>query len=240
MSKGVYSALSGALAAQTALEVTAENLANAGNAGFKRQRSVFKEILVEATNGKERGTTRHTTVAETVIDLSPGPLRATDRPLDIALPPGTFLAVSTARGERYTRVGSLRTDDSGALLSNGEKLMDDSAQPISLSSSENLTISPDGQVLVDGEPAARLKLVKFADATRLKPEGASLYAASEASGAAEITEGDLTVGSLEDSNASPVSAMTELMSTTRLFDSYQRAIDAFRDADRRIVQVPST
>jgi flagellar basal body rod protein FlgG len=34
--------------------------------------------------------------------------------------------------------------------------------------------------------------------------------------------------------------MTELMTTSRLFDAYQRAIDTFRDADRRIAKIPET
>ena len=42
MAKGVYSALSGAIAAQTSLDVTAQNLANASTPGFKKLRPIFR------------------------------------------------------------------------------------------------------------------------------------------------------------------------------------------------------
>ena len=44
----------------------------------------------------------------------------------------------------------------------------------------------------------------------------------------------LTVGALEESNASPVTAMTEMLSATRMFEAFQRAIQTFHEADRRV------
>jgi len=66
------------------------------------------------------------------------------------------------------------------------------------------------------------------------------YAASAASGNAQASDGELQVGALEESNASPIDSMTELVKANRTFDAYQRAIDTFRDADRRIVTLPGT
>jgi flagellar basal body rod protein FlgG len=45
----------------------------------------------------------------------------------------------------------------------------------------------------------------------------------------------LTLGSVEESNATAVSAMTELVTATRTFEAFQRVIDAFREADRKVV-----
>jgi flagellar basal body rod protein FlgG len=34
--------------------------------------------------------------------------------------------------------------------------------------------------------------------------------------------------------------MTELISVSRMFEAYQRAMETFREADRKIVAVPQT
>ena len=48
MSHGIYAALSGAVAQETSLETTAQNLANAQTAGYRGARPVFHEVLSQA------------------------------------------------------------------------------------------------------------------------------------------------------------------------------------------------
>ncbi len=242
MAKGVYAALSGAVAAGVALDTTAQNLANASTAGYQRLRPIFHEVLTRA--GDERSAdkaNRFTAARGTVIDMAPGVTRTTGRPLDVALASGSFLAVATERGERYTRAGAISVDPDGFLRISGEKLVDESGAPIQVEAdkSAELSISEDGQVVASEGPLARIKQVTFQQPRLLSPEGGALFAASEASGAATAADGALRVGQLEDSNATPVVAMTELMTTTRLFDAFQRAIETFRDADRRVVTLPN-
>ena len=45
----------------------------------------------------------------------------------------------------------------------------------------------------------------------------------------------LEVGSIEQSNTQAVTAMTDLVTITRNFDAFQRAIDAFRTIDQKVV-----
>ena len=45
----------------------------------------------------------------------------------------------------------------------------------------------------------------------------------------------LEVGRLEQSNASAVKAMTDLMTATRMFEAMQRAITTFSSVNRRLV-----
>lgn len=247
MAKGVYAALSGAVASGVALETTAQNLANASTTGYHRLRPVFREVLARSAEapqpavGKTQPSeNRLAVVASTVIDMTPGVTRSTGNPLDVVFPEGTFAAISTDRGERYTRAGNMRVGADGSIQLAGGKLASEDGQPINVDPAAQVSITKEGQVLADGEEVARIKLVEFQDPTRLQPEGAALLAASQASGAPEITSGELAIGELEEPNATPVTAMTELMTVSRLFDAYQRAIETFRDADRRIVQVPSS
>ncbi|MBL8739591.1 MAG: flagellar hook basal-body protein [Myxococcales bacterium] len=244
MAKGVYAALSGAVAAGVALDSTAQNLANASTAGYQKLRPVFHEAMRRAGPQREQQDkgNRFAAASGTVIDLSPGVTRTTGRALDISLPQGAFLAVSTPRGERYTRAGSMSVDPAGALTVGGQKVVDDSGNPIQIdvSAAQDLAISEDGQLLQGGETLARIKLVTFTEPRMLGPEGGTLFTATEASGPPTITDGTIRIGELEESNASPVTAMTELMTTTRLFDAFQRAIETFRDADRKIASLPNS
>lgn len=243
MSKGIYTALSGAIASSTALDVTAENLANASTSGFRRLQPVFREVLERETTPRLSPKHGHfTRVESTSIDATPGALRTTGRALDVALPAGVFVAVSARGGERYSRAGSLTVAADGTLSLAGSPLVGESGEPIRIptggAGGADVGVKADGEVVRGEESLGRLKLVTFADPTRLSAAGGSLYEATPASGEATVTPCEIAVGALEDSNASPIHAMSELVKATRTFEAYERAIDTFRDADRRIVSLP--
>ena len=243
MSKGVFAALSGSVAAQTALDVTAENLANVSSTGYHRLRPIFREVLSKTAGSSPKAAQRgnhYTAVSGTVIDMTAGVIRSTGRPLDAALPEKTFLAVGTARGERYTRNGAISVNAEGSLKIGEASVLDDQGRPIRVSPDQEVTLTKDGQVLVNGETQAHLKLVSFNNPELLTPEASCLVAASAGAGTAMPSGGELTVGALEESNASPVTSMNDLIATSRSFDAYQRAIDTFREADRRVVTLPSS
>ena len=115
MSDGIYVALSGAIAQSTSLDVTAANLANAGTDGYQRNRPVFREELMRAGSGSSEPGSRYTSIASTQLDTTRGALRPTGNALDFSMPEGTYLSVSTARGERYTRAASLSVSRDGTL-----------------------------------------------------------------------------------------------------------------------------
>ncbi|NUO47478.1 MAG: flagellar hook basal-body protein [Polyangiaceae bacterium] len=234
MAKGVYAALSGAVAAETALDTVAQNLANGSSEGYRRLRPVFREALANAEPEQRPGSNRFALVASTAIDTTPGVIKSTGRDLDAVLPEGAFFAVSTPQGERYTRAGSIQIDATGAMQVGGGQLVDDGGEPLRAPENAAISLTPDGQVMADGQSIGRLRIVKFETPSALVPEGKSLYAASAQSGTAAVAEGELTIGAVEESNASTVDSMTDMIKSTRLFDSYQRAIDAFFDLDRRI------
>lgn len=242
MSKGIYTALSGAIASSTALDVTAENLANASTAGFRKLRPVFREVLERETTPRLSAKHGHfTKVGSTAIDTTPGALRNTGRSLDVALPKGMFIAVDSRGGERYSRAGSLAVDSEGKLTLAGSPVVGESGEPIVVDGGPGeLTIKTDGEVVRGEDHFGRLKLVTFTDPGGLTPIGGSLYEATPASGDATVAPCELAVGALEDSNASPIDAMSELVKATRTFEAYERAIDTFRDADKRIVTLPGT
>ena len=237
MSNGIYCALSGAIAQSTALEATANNLANASTAGYQSETPIFHEVLSRAGTSDEL---HFTAVRATALGGERGAVRVTDRALDCALPEGVFLAVQAPGGERYTRNGSLRVLPDGALEASGHPVLSEAGTPITVPLGAAASLSAEGEVIVAGEVAARLKLVSFSAPGYLAHEGATLLAGTPSSGAATAASGPLVPGALEESNASPVKGMTDLMSAQRLFEAFQRAIDAFNDADRRAATTIAT
>jgi flagellar basal body rod protein FlgG len=238
MSDGIYAALSGAVAQETALEYTAQNLANASTSGFRGSHPVFHEVLARATAGGP--SIRLTAITGARVDTTAGAHTTTGRPLDVALAPGDFLAVSTTRGERYTRAGAMRVAADGALqASSGDPVLGEDDKPIRVDPNTAVTVTPEGAVLADGSPLGRLKVVTFARPEAMTAEGATLLAAGGA-GAPVPSSQPIEVGVLEGSNASTIHGMTEMLQATRTFEAFQRAIDAFHNADQKALQIPKS
>lgn len=235
MSRGVYVALSGAVAQEHALEVTATNLANASTPGYQRLRPVFREVLAGASNTASKESLRYAEINSTAVDGTRGAIRPTGRSLDVALPEGDYLSVTTPRGERFTRAGSLTMAADGTLkTSSGMPLMREDGKPIVLSpAGGEPAISPDGSITQGSEIVGRLKVVKAAPGTVFAHEGAGLLTATGP--APTPTTTSLDIGSVEDSNASPVTAMTELVTASRTFEAFQRMLDTFGECDRKVL-----
>jgi len=235
MSDGIYVALSGALGQSTMLESTANNLANASTDGYRRVQPVFQQVL-SAVGGPASRRTSAVTVSRLQVDQSAGALRPTGRSLDASLPDDTWLAVSTPRGERYTRAASLTIDPTGAVrTAQGHAVMGEAGRPLQVPPGTlDLGLTESGELRNTATSVGRLRLVRFAQPQRLVPEGATLVAAGGAVPTLAVNPA-LAVGTLEGSNATTVTSMTEMVTATRTFEAFQRVIDAFREADRRVV-----
>lgn len=239
MANGIYVALSAAVAQGTALETTAQNLANANTTGFRGARTVFHEAL--ARDLRRGGRLDFVGVAAQALDPTRGAARSTGNALDVVLPERSFLAVETSRGERYTRAGNLHVAPDGALATAaGDHVLGADRKPIRLPAGATARIDESGAVFAGEERVATLRLVSFAREAEMVPEGATLLAAAPGDAPGAVT-GPLAVGAVEASNVAPVEAMAQLLTASRTFDAFERAIDAFRDADRLAARdVPSS
>lgn len=233
MSKGVYVALSGAVAQEVAVEATAGNVANATSPGFQRLRPVFRQALANAMGGDRN--LRYVAVGRTAVDTAPGTVRSTGRPLDVALPEGAYLSVSTPRGERFTRAGSITLAADGSLRIAGGQLVGEGGQPIRpAKDGGEVRVEPDGTLRQGTNAIGKLRVVTFERPDALEHEGAGLLVGTNA-GAQTVAKEPLEVGALEESNAQPVVAMTELMTATRTFEAFQRVLDSFGEVDRKLL-----
>lgn len=134
MSKGLWPAVSGAVARGHQVEVIANNLANVNTNGFKKDDVSFREYLAqkEKTEGLTEDVPRlpirdkdlyrlegrdqsFVVVNGTHSIHKTGGLKNTDNPLDVALDGPGFFEISTPQGIRYTRAGSFKLSPEGRI-----------------------------------------------------------------------------------------------------------------------------
>jgi flagellar basal body rod protein FlgG len=231
MGDGIYVALSGAARQVETLDTIATNLANASTPGYQRLRLAFRAELARAADGSPL---RFAATARSVTDATPGAIRETGRPLDVALPAGSFLAVRTERGERYTRAGSLAVSPTGELRAGGgASVVGEDGKVLKITPEDApVAIAPDGRVRQGERVVGRLRVVSFDRPDALVREGASLLAAPPQAGAPRPSAGELNVGALEESNAVVVRELADMIAATRAFEAAEKTIDAFREADK--------
>jgi flagellar basal-body rod protein FlgF len=237
MSTGIWMAASGASSQITALDATANNLANASTAGYKVEQTVFQEHLIAAMYvGKAQKEMRYNGVATVAADMRPGPMQVTNKPLDVAIEgdEGLF-AIRTPRGERYTRAGSFQIGPEGTLVTaQGYAVLDTGGNPITVQpDAKTLSMGADGTLTVDDSDVGQLKLVKFRELNGLEKDGEQLFRSTARSGVAQATPATVHSGVLEMPNVSIVKGMTDLVSATRAFEALEKAVESFSQLEHR-------
>jgi len=242
MSTGIWSAASGAVGKTTALDVAADNVANATTPGFRAETAVFRQTLANAVD-KTRGTqSLHYAITRTnVPQFKTGQIVDTGKPLDVAIQdPNGFFVVQTPQGERYTRAGSFRLTQDGALvLPDGSPVLGDNHRALQVDGTQpNIRIDGQGQI-VAGDPTTgestlgKLLMVKFNDMTGLQKEGNMLLKALPKAGPPGVYDGGVANGCVEQSNANAVEGMTQLVSLSREFEMITKVIEAFSTIDHK-------
>ena len=112
-------ALSGIRAANTDLDVTGNNIANASTIGFKESRAEFGDIFA----GSILGSTQNTAGSGVNLlnirqQFSQGNLDFTDNALDLAINGQGFFITSNQGDQLFTRAGAMGLDNEGFIASN--------------------------------------------------------------------------------------------------------------------------
>lgn len=229
MIEGLRRAAQGIVPRIAQQETLANNLANALTPGFKRDKVSFQAVLQQAASGPPPslpGGASYVTAASTRPDLRPGSMEQTGNPLDLAISGDAYFAVQTPAGERYTRAGSFTLSAAGELVTpDGARLLGD-AGPIRVEGS--VSVSPDGEVVSDGQTRGKLRLVRFPEAARLTREGTTLWA----SGSAPVRDPNAIVrqGFLEGSNVNPVEEMIDMLNAFRSYESNVKSAQVQSDS----------
>ena len=149
MSFGI--ALSGINAAQSDLNVTANNIANSNTTGFKQSRSEFSELFAVSAQGVSKTQNgAGVKIANIAQQFTQGNIEATNNSLDLALSGQGFFILSNAGDAAYTRSGAFQTDNAGYMVNaEGQRLQ---AYPPTSSGTFNTTTLADLR-LITGDSA---------------------------------------------------------------------------------------
>jgi flagellar basal-body rod protein FlgG len=224
MDRGLYIAASGMLAEQTRQDQIANDLANASTPGYKSDTAVqssFGSMLLENTaTGQQIGSLGlGAQITRVVTDMNPAPLKQTDEPLDVALDGQGFLTVQTPQGRRYTRDGQLVVDGGGRLATaTGYPVLDNAGRPIAVGGSDGLTIGTDGQVSRNGRAIATLGVASLTNPVK---QGDTLFNGTAGPRPAATV---VRQGYLEGSGIDPTTAMVDMITSLRTFESDQKAV----------------
>ncbi|MFT4606028.1 MAG: flagellar basal-body rod protein FlgF [Rhodothermales bacterium] len=205
-----------------AQERTANNLANAGTLGYKRERA-FVEVLNEQLD--VNGGPHSNRAIHQFVDFEAGEMEQTGNTFDFALAGDGFFALTDQEsGETtYTRAGRFRLDDDGMMLSSSGKNVEGEGGPIQIpAGAKKVEFKADGTLLIDGVQAGKLSVVTFDDTSVLERRPAAEFSAGDV----ESIESSAMVhqGFVEHSNAEPLEAMTSMIKHLRLFELQQRML----------------
>ena len=241
MGSNVYISAAGAAARLQQLEIVANNLANSQSTGFKADRPIFEAAFASALQ-QEEGFTRgapggvYVRVGETGFDHAPGPIVQTGAPLDVAVDGRGFFVVGTREGDRYTRAGSFVIDADKRLVTPAGHPAKGGGGPIRVTGGD-VRIRANGDIVdAEGSPLGRLRIVEFADPSRLSKTGDGLFRAPEDMPPEKVATPTLLEGSLEGSNVQPVVEMATLMILQRAFDASMQAMQLEDQATERLIQ----
>jgi flagellar basal-body rod protein FlgF len=256
VSKGIFTAVSGAIAQTARLDTIANNLANVNTPGFKKDSQLFKEYLtsyekepgtitvpripasIESFYDVQGGDKSYVDLDGTFTDFSQGSLKQTGNSLDCALEGDGFYEVLAPEGVRLTRNGDFNLDSEGKLvtkqgfpvLSAGTPGQDPAGRVIKLADGKgNVTVSPNGEIFEGATNVAKLSILTVTNKDSLQKTGQNLYGFRDnlQPDIVVATEAKVHQGWVEGSNVNPVKEMTEMIAATRTFETTQKAIQAY-------------
>lgn len=261
MIRGLYTSASGMNAEMTRQDVVANNLANAGTVGFKKDKAVFAAFpdrLLSRINDRLRGGEQRpfmrdeeaqpigmvghgTALVGVQTHFADGNATRTDGPLDLALRGDALFTVERGDGSRaYTRAGQFSLDANSQLVTQaGDVVLGQGGRPIVIQGSE-VVVDHSGGVQVDGREAGKLLLARW-DPTRFEKLGENLYLSKE--DALEAVAKDEAVpqgaevwqGFTEESNVSVIEAMVDMITVMRAYESNQKAIQMQDDTLNQVI-----
>ena len=243
MDRVIYTAMSGAKAADQRQAVLANNLANASTNGFRAELYAYRAVPVRG----DGATTRVFSLEATAGHLNtPGPVQRTDRGLDAMAKGNHWFAVQALDGaEAYTRHGSFEVNDQGTLMtSTGLAVLSDGGAPIAVPQGASVTLGEDGTVSakVGNLPPTTLGRLKLATPTAedpLKRGDDGLFRPLSGDPLPNDPNARVAVGALEGSNVNPVETMVGMIQTARQFEIQMRMLQTAEANDRAATQLLS-
>jgi len=220
MNVGYFYAVRGAIKQDQRMDCISNNLANANTTGFKQDKIDFEDFLINSNKS----------------DFSQGPVKLTERELDVALQGPGFFKVQTPNGIGYTRDGSFHLDDQGNLVNGqGYPVLGEGGQIKVGQVRGPIVIDSKGNIRAGESELGRLAMVDLEDKSQLKSDGACIYVWDGQGQAQEVEALDCETvqGHLEESNVKVVLEMANMIECSRAFEAHLKAIQSMYEIDQK-------
>ncbi|MGE3973391.1 MAG: flagellar basal-body rod protein FlgF [Bdellovibrionales bacterium] len=261
--KGIFTAVSGAMAQNSRLETIANNIANVNTPSFKKDSQIFKEYLASHERpseviqvpknlaepesfynmqGADKG---YVETDRSYTDFKQGSVKPTGNSLDFAIEGSGFFEVGTPQGVRLTRNGSFTVDGEGRLVTkDGFTVLQPGApgtaaagREIRLQPGGDLRVTKTGELFQGVNRVGALSFVSVSNLDGLQKVGTSNYKLLDTVPVVltPATDSQIHQASLEMSNVNVIQEMTDMISATRTFESLQKAIQAYDQMNDKLV-----
>ena len=248
-SSALQVARTGLEAQDTRMRVIANNLANVGTTGFKRDRANFATLAYQNQRVAGQQSSNETTYAtglnlgtgvavqSTSSIVTQGTLSNTGNALDVALDGDGYFQVELPGGQlAYTRAGNFTRSSEGELVTvQGYRVQPGIVIP---EDAMEISIAPDGTVSATtsggGDPTelGQLQVASFTNPAGLQAIGDNFLQETAASGqaqlgaAGETGRGHIRQGMLEGSNVNVVEELVDMIECQRAYEINSKMISA--------------
>jgi len=245
----LHVARTGLEAQDARMRVIANNLANVGTTGFKRDRADFATLAYQELRVAGQQSTNQTAYAVglnlgTGVQVlgtsrieSQGTLNATGNSFDMALDGPGYFPVELPGGQvAFTRAGNFTLSPQGNLVtSQGYAVTPPVQVPQGV---QSITIAPDGTIsaVQPGQAApvqlGQLQVANFVNPAGLRAIGDNFLTETAASGPAELGiagqqgRGQVRQGMLEGSNVNVVEELVEMIEAQRAYEINSKMVSA--------------
>jgi flagellar basal-body rod protein FlgF len=259
--KGIFTAVSGAMAQSARMDTIANNIANVNTPAFKKDGQLFREYLtsyekqmdvieaprdpasIESFYNMNGGDKSYADNIGTYTDFSQGSLKLTGNPFDIAIEGKGFFEVLSPQGVRFTRNGSFHLDPDGRVVTkDGYPVLTSGTQApqervLRVAGEGQVLIGRNGEITKNEQGLGVLSIVHVKNADAFQKVGSSLYKLRDNIAPQTAPALDVAVhqGSVEMSNVNIIQEMTDMIGATRTFESTQKAIQAYDQMNDKLI-----
>jgi flagellar basal body rod protein FlgG len=225
MIKGMHTSATGMIPRVKKQELIANNVANAGTPGFKKDASFTRELTRAELKTAPKANDWQKPLADKVyVDFTPGVFDRTDNLLDMAIDGEGFFTLQDAEGNNYlTRSGSFTVNNNGQLSFGGSFLVTGEGGPIQIGDGR-VSVSLSGEVQSDGVTVGRIVPMTVNDVSRLTKIGGSMFAVPRDEELIPAINPTIRQGYLEAANVDIVHEMVNMMASFRSFEANAKAL----------------